>query len=167
MTIPTLPTKADFAAWCPAIKGTHFVSLRFNSKEPMDILRAERRLRWFDAKLDRRLLGSNWASKPPTARTHFLAIPEGRLSRPGSSFVADLHYHILLRWPPPGRHTPRDMTDARHFVKRLWTSCVPAGDSDVKDIYAIGGVAGYITKYIDDISSLGAEYYVLAPMNRS
>jgi hypothetical protein len=67
------------------------VTIKFN--DSLDDLQIQKRLRLFDAMLDRFFLGKRWAGFPSETRTFFIAFVERDRTSSGS------HVHMLLRRP--------------------------------------------------------------------
>jgi hypothetical protein len=65
---------------CESINPEYLVTLRFNNHRAHNLDRAETVLKRFDAALDRKLLGRDWANLGDELRTRFIAIPEGHSS---------------------------------------------------------------------------------------
>lgn len=115
------------------------MTLTFNQNlyhRPDQILEYARdKIKFFHAKLDRCLLGSNWYKKSKEERTLFIAFPE--------KIPVNMHYHALIKIS--------EKNDSRFNAnaERIWTSIVPSGTYDCKFLkYAPDkkGLISYATK---------------------
>jgi len=121
------------------LHSTHFVTLTFNqsnaksSEQKLDY--ARHKLKYFHAKLDRCLLGSDWNKKPKEDRTFFIAFPE--------KIETNIHYHLLMT------------LDEKHHMKfkenaeKIWKKIVDSGTFDaklLKDAPDANGYKSYVTK---------------------
>ena len=136
--------------------------MRFNSARPIAMFWAQRQLRYFDAELDSKLLGYNWANRPDKERTRFIAIPEGR-STNGRTFW-DLHYHILLA-PPLRSRLALDSAVLKDLATNIWKKYAHCNDVDVKSIYEVGGASSYVAKKIADPGAIGLYWFDITPMS--
>jgi hypothetical protein len=138
----------------------YFVTLAFHNSSPIPIRTAEPQVRHFGAMLDRALLGPGWAKAPSSARTHLLAIPEGRLSNTG---YLDLHYHLLLRPTPEGSGVQERIKETTMAFK---AKCLPTGSVDIQRLETEQDrqkVASYVCKYLCEPTSPGAEHFIVLP----
>lgn len=117
----TPPYKA-LPDWIEQLHFTHFVTLTFNQQRyhrPDQILEYARdKIKFFHAKLDRCLLGCNWANKPKDERTLFIAFPE--------KIPVNMHYHAFIRMPQ------KNERKFDEYAKSIWKSIVPSGTYDCK-----------------------------------
>jgi hypothetical protein len=126
--------------WLHSQPFTHFVTLTFNQRyhyQADRILEYSRdKLKFFHAKLDRRLLGSKWYKKPNEERTFFMAFPE--------KITSNMHYHLLMSVPE--YHYEK----FHHCAQPTWLNIMQSGTYDCQKLDATipnsGGYASYVTK---------------------
>lgn len=110
-----------------------------NSNDPLfSFERGRFALKGFGALLDRYFLGKRWCEIESRQRTFFVAVPE--------SAGGELHYHILLRFPPKPR---RDSTQIARFMRQLTAKLkakriFPRGDVHIQSFQ---GRSGEIDSY--------------------
>lgn len=90
-----------------------WITLNFNREATFEGAKAK--LIALDARLNRAILGSDWAKKPQDQRLRFVAFPE----HPDSNF----HYHVFMFSPKT------DGLDA--LVTKHWEKLVPGGQAHV------------------------------------
>jgi hypothetical protein len=139
-----------------------FLTLQPNRPFPVLVDDAKRNLRHFIAQLDRKLLGPRWSKIPEQYRTAYLAVPEGRRTRPGVDAFDGLHHHVLLRLP--SRVDPRSSV-LQSLAPAVWKRCVPSGSTDIQAIYDLSNLAGYVTKRFQDMNALGIEHFVIVGLS--
>ncbi len=91
----------------------------------------------FLARLDRALLGRDWAKAEHTTRTWLIAYLEQLASNPHYHFFANFPYR--LPYKPSTQHYEK-------LVEQVWRKVVPGGSTDVTWIYDRNGAASYYTK---------------------
>lgn len=137
----------EIARWLLRWEFTHFVTLTFSDPDAGTVsvggssipgLFLEERLKAWDARINRTLLGRSWRD-----RTAERTLWVGTLEKPRIS----PHYHLLMRFPHNDRH---DMATthslfAEHAEKH-WKKLVPSGTVDAKIIHTRIKLAKYILK---------------------
>jgi hypothetical protein len=108
-----------------------FVTINSNDST-FNYNRGRSAIKKFGALVDRQLLGRNWHKFSSDERTFFAAIPE----RAGG----ELHYHILLKFPPKAQHDTKSLQDfGRGFKRRIEHKRIfPRGDADVGQLTGHG-----------------------------
>ena len=131
----------EIRAWLSDKHFTHFVTLAFN--EPMvGKERMRQKLKAWDARVNRRLLGKRWRKKTDE-RLNWLAIPEKQESNP--------HWHLLVQILPEqfSEFEEREFLfgfDA--ILETTWRMIVPSGTVDVQPVEN-KRVQSYITKQLN------------------
>lgn len=121
---------------------THFITLAIN--DTCSIERARRLARSWDARMNRKMLGPKWSSKPDE-RLFAFYFPENP--------ETNTHWHALITLDAKSQ----DQWRAQHALlleetQPIWRKLVPSGTSDVKLVtnnYR-SRVCRYVAKQIDD-----------------
>eukprot|EP00435_Cladocopium_sp_Y103_P077069 s1_g808.t1 len=90
------------------------------------------RLRRWDARVNRALLGKHWLVRPEERIEAF-----GVLEKPG----CNPHWHLLVKLRC--RHPKRDFSEA---VEEAWLALVAAGSVDIQPVDGMVGLSRYMTK---------------------
>lgn len=93
--------------------------------------RGRRGLKALGAWMDRRLLGNRWREVDSKKRTYFVAFPE--------ISGGELHYHLLVRFPPGADFRWRRLLNTKGFNRFLTNEVqarryFPRGDVDARSI---------------------------------
>ena len=123
------------------------VTLAFNNPH-RTYLGGLRRLKGWDAKINRRLLGSAWSRKPKESRIFFLAFPEYGKSDD------NLHYHLAVS-------IPQRLQDFPEVAKQAWKQLEAAGDADIKTLKSKLDLRRWL-KYITKEYNANMDYYILS-----
>ena len=110
-----------------------FVTLVTN--KTYDTPKMQKALKDFLARLDRELLGSQWAKKPMNVRTDGIIFIE--------HVASNTHAHGILRLP--AQHAD-DMRDVNALIAEVWGKLAPAGNVDIQVIDDRVGCGDYCTK---------------------
>ena len=95
----------------------YFVTLSFNDYHSVTVARDK--VKAFQARMDRKLLGRKWYKKPTTDRLFFIAFPE--------HINSNFHYHLLLKFPK----CPIEIM-AKHMIDCMWKDIVPKGSTNTQ-----------------------------------
>jgi hypothetical protein len=131
--------KDAMSEFLPNLRPDYFITLASN-QDDFPSRRGEEVVKHLDAKLNRRWLGREWASRPAADRALLFAFPEighghtstlsfplhdGEHNHPG---LRGFHYHVLLRVPPqPLVMLTRDQL--ADFINDAWRKFVPSGST--------------------------------------
>lgn len=110
-----------------------FVTLATNKTYSIDQTRHA--LKDFLSRMDRALLGTQWAKQSMNIRTDGIIFIE--------HVASNTHAHCILRLP--AQH-PGDNRDVKTLIEQFWSKLVPAGNVDVQAIHNALGCADYCTK---------------------
>ena len=155
--------KHALAQFCQQGQPEYFLTLAFHIGRPVDIYWAEKRLHHFAARIDYKLLGCNWATKPTEQRTQFIAIPEGQFA--SNHGVRGLHYHASFK-SAPGKRSPMGYQALSGLIDSAWKHCVPSGDINFQPMKTAEDqmrAAAYMCKRLQECESIGIEHFVLEP----
>jgi len=121
-----------------------FVTLAFNDAATPEVtsrsLNREyriERLREWDARVSRLLVGSSWA-KSRLDRPFFFAMPEKSLTHP--------HWHLLLRFDTYDARKEKHRRLFHDNAAAIWKQLVPRGSTDITPIWSKPGVVNYVAK---------------------
>lgn len=113
------------------IKPTHFITLVFN--RDMEMTSAEKALRAFHARLDRKALGPGWRELGGK-RSRYIAIAE--------NVDTNFHFHAAFVVAP-------GYEDAyANAALKAWEKLMPRGSVDVQPVSFSEGIGRYATKQI-------------------
>jgi len=129
----------EMKGWLHSQPFNHFVTLTFNQRyyyQADRILEYSRdKLKFFHAKLDRRLLGPKWYKKPTEERTFFMAFPE--------KVTSNMHYHLLMNV------NSNYIDKFYYYAKPIWFDIMQSGTYDCQKLDSkpnSGGYASYVLK---------------------
>lgn len=139
------PLGASWNRFLLAKTWTHFVTLTTNEPSRAakssvvafsTVLKAERfmadRLRNFDARVNRALIGPKWTRRPQQ-RLEAVCILEKPASNP--------HWHLLVNMRC---NKPRE--DFADVAQKVWHDLVPAGSVDIQPVSNMGALSNYVLK---------------------
>lgn len=122
----------ELRTWLHRQTYSHFATLSFN--DPTTTYdTAKRKLRAWDARLCRAILGSRWQRKPDE-RLVWIAICEKPDCNP--------HWHLLIN-ALPDQHAALD-----EHLERAWIKLVPSGTANLQVVSFQKGAIAYVTKAI-------------------
>lgn len=109
-----------------------FVTLTFNDSHSFDYMR--QKLKTFHARLDRHVLGYNWAKKSAAERTFFIAFAE--------KVNSNAHFHLMMK------ASDTRLGKIHEVAADTWKYLVPAGDCQIKSFCDADRmrIASYVTK---------------------
>ncbi len=132
------PQRDAIRLWLAKQSFTHFVTLATNNPMTSNA-RMRDTLREWDARVNRKILGSHWLKKPDE-RIQWIAFPE--------AFGASPHWHMLLQLLPDQIVKIGSNTRLADILKRPWQSLIIGASVDVQTIHSRGAL-DYATKAID------------------
>ncbi|SEQ53348.1 hypothetical protein SAMN05428969_3408 [Devosia sp. YR412] len=149
----------EWVQWVSQWKWDRFVTLTFNNaatKSPLrgqadrQILAAREKLKAWDARMQRKLIGRKWASNHDQ-RLFCTYVPE--------KATVNIHWHGLVRlWDVEGDERRRQLAKFDEWADRIWRDLVPPGNADVKEVHDDHGIARYTSKSLTDV--INFEYWV-------
>ena len=137
--------EADWREWLRTWKWDRFVTLTFNQsgngrpvRSDADIAPLRDKLKEWDQRMQRRVIGSNWFNVPDNQL--FCAYT---LEKPG----LNPHWHGLVHfWMAPDDERRRQGEIFDRWANETWQNLVPSGDVVVKVVTYEGGVIDYASK---------------------
>ena len=149
----------EWRNWAAQWRWDRFVTLTFNqpgSGQPItglndrQALRLKDKLKEWDGRMQRKVVGSNWAHIPDN-RMFCLYTLEKPTVNP--------HWHGLIHFfDVDDEERKRQGKQFDEWANFVWKTLVPSGDVDVKTTYDEKGAVGYIGKSLLD--RLNFEYWV-------
>lgn len=137
----------EMESWLERTPFTHFVTLAFNRTETIDS--ARNKLKHFHARLDRKILGSNWYKKAKEERTFFLAFPE--------HIHSNFHYHLLT--------VVKNENECRfnNSVEDAWKSIVKSGSVNIQSFRKSYNPEGFVSYSLkEQYSSKNYQSFVIS-----
>ena len=153
--------RAEMIEWIDQWQYTRFVTLAFNDNSTSDARlpgsqlnhgRLRDRLVQWDARMNRLLIGKEWASRYPNRMFAFWF-----LEKP----TTNPHWHGLVRFfPLDAEHLEQQETKFDRNAERLWTKLVPSGSVDVQNVSGQRNLVKYVAKSLGH--ELSFEHFVTA-----
>ena len=138
-----IDARPEFRKWLNQWPFSRYVTLAFNQPVGHFLLESNRlrmreRLRKWDAMMNSKILGRNWAKKPEDHMFTFYV-----LEKPNSN----PHYHGLIRFFEGGG-LPVASQEERldKHADRIWKHLVPSGSTSIQAIYDQAGASKYLAK---------------------
>ena len=122
--------RAAYVTLCHEIEVQYFVTLSTHQDGTIGGMR--KRARDFCARIDRKLLGHEWATMPASRRTDGLFFIE--------HVASNIHLHGLLKFPKGSREKLAIMTGL------IWKKLAPSGTVDFRSIDDLHGMLDYVLK---------------------